>query len=102
MMFDDPKKELKRLEEELLKADVRDEEFEQFYQSIYEEFGPEMEETPAPAPVKKPQPKKSAYADAPRAVAPKKKKSLRGLVILVCLEAAGILAVIGWWMLKLL
>ena len=99
-MFDDPQKELKRLEEELLKYEVKDEEFENFYKDIFEEFGPVEEEAPvAPAPVKK---RKSTYADTPRAVAPKKQKGIRGLVITVCLEAVGIIAIIGWWALKFL
>ena len=38
-MFDDPKKELKRLEDELLAAEMTDEEFEDFYSEVYEEFG---------------------------------------------------------------
>ena len=99
-MFDDPQKELKRLEEQLLKQEMNDEEFERFYQAIYEEFGPADDEKPAAAPVK-PKPK-STYADAPRAVAPKKPKSIRGLVITVCLESAGIIAILGYWLMKFL
>lgn len=38
-MFDDPKKELKRLEDQLLAAEMSDEDFERFYDEIYEEFG---------------------------------------------------------------
>ena len=38
-MFDDPKKELKRLEEQLLAAEMHDDEFERFYDEIYAEFG---------------------------------------------------------------
>ena len=100
-MFDDPQKELKRLEEELLKLTDKDEKFERFYQEIYEEYGPTEEETTAPAekPVKKP---KRTYADAPRAVAPKKKKSVKGLVILVCVELAGIFGIVGYWLMRLL
>lgn len=96
-MFDDPQKELKRLEEQLLKTEEDD--FEQFYQKIYEEFGP-VEEPEQPAPMPK---KASAYADAPRAVAPKKKdKSVRRLLILICLECLGIAGVILWWVLRLI
>ena len=97
-MFDDPQKELKRLEEELLKEGMEDEEFERFYHDVFEEFGPGEEEQPAPAPVKKP---KSTYADTPRAVAPQKPKSVRGLVITVCLEAAGIVAIVAWWLMRI-
>lgn len=96
-MFDDPQKELKKLEEQLLKQEMNDEEFERFYRDIYEEFGPVNEEPVAP--VKK---KQSTYADAPRAVAPKKKKSVKGLVITVCLESVGILALVMWWVARLL
>ncbi len=100
-MFDDPQKELKRLEEELLKKSDKDEEFERFYKEIYEEFGPTKAEKPAAAPVKKPQPK-NTYADTPRAVAPKKKKSNKGLVITICVELVGIFGIIGYWLMRLL
>ena len=101
-MFDDPQKELKRLEEELLKLTEKDEKFEHFYQEIFEEYGPAEDEPAAPVakPVKKP---KSTYADAPRAVAPKKKKkSVKGLVILICVELAGIFGIVGYWLMRLL
>jgi hypothetical protein len=97
-MFDDPQKELKRLEEQLLKTE--DDDFEQFYQKIFEEFGP-VEEQEQPAAVQKK--KTSTYADIPRAVAPKKKgKGVRGLLILICLECLGIAGVILWWVLRLI
>ena len=103
-MFDDPKKELKRLEEELLKEEQPDDEFEKFYQEIYEEFGPaEGEEFTEAAPVRAAAPRASTYADTPRAVAPRKKdKSIRNLTVAVCLECAGILAIVLWWVLQLL
>ena len=102
-MFDDPQKELKRLEEQLLKDGMDDEEFEQFYHDIYEEFGPVEEEEPAnPKPAAAPRAKPSTYADTPRAVAPKKKKGYRGLMITICLECLGIAAVILWWILRIL
>ena len=100
-MFDDPQKELKRLEEELLKLTEKDEKFERFYQEIFDEYGPTEEApaaAPAPKPVKKP---KSTYADAPRAVAPKKKKSVKGLVITVCLESVGIIVLAAYWIMRL-
>ena len=34
-MFDDPKKELQRLEDELLKFEQKDDDFEKFYQDIF-------------------------------------------------------------------
>jgi len=104
-MFDDPQKELKKLEEQLLKQEMNDEEFERFYQGIFEEFGPGDEEAAAPAapqqPVRKVA-KPSTYADAPRAVAPKKKKGVKGLVITVCLESVGIIALVLYWVLQIL
>ena len=103
-MFDDPQKELKRLEEQLLKLEEKDDEFERFYQDIFAEFGAAEEDTqPVPAaPVKK----QSAYADTPRAVAPKKKKKkkkgVKGLVITVCLELLAIGGIVVYWLMRLL
>ena len=102
-MFDDPQKELKRLEEELLKNEMDDETFEQFYHDIVEEFGPGEEEEAPVARAVAPKKKTNAYADAPRAVAlPKKQKGVRGLVITICLELIGIAAVALWWITRLL
>ena len=104
-MFDDPQKELKRLEEELLKDEMNDDEFEQFYQDIFEEFGPvEEEEQPVRAQTAQPpKVKTSTYADAPREVAPKKQeKGIRGLKITICLECIGIIGVVLWWILRIL
>ena len=101
-MFDDPKKELQRLEEELLKHDQKDDEFEQFYQDIFREFG-EPEEARAVAPEeKKSAPRNMTYTDTPRAVAAAPKKSNKGLVILLLIEIAGILGVAGYWLMKFL
>jgi len=102
-MFDDPQKELKRLEEEMLKLTEKDVKFERFYQDIYKEFGPTQEETSAAPAAKQAKKVQRTYADAPRAVAPKKKKkSIKGLVITVCLELVGIFAIVGYWMMRLL
>jgi len=103
-MFDDPKKELQRLEEELLKHEQKDEEFERFYQDIFREFG-EPEEKRAVEPQKKRpanEPRNMTYADTPRAVAAEPKKSNKGLVILLLIEVAGILGVAGYWLMKFL
>ena len=102
-MFDDPKKELQRLEEELLKHEQKDEEFERFYQDIFREFG-ETEEHRAVAPQAKKanEPRNMTYADTPRAVAAEPKKSNKGLVILLLIEVAGILGVAGYWLMKFL
>ena len=103
-MFDDPKKELQRLEEELLKFEQKDDEFEQFYQDIFSEFGePEESRAAAPAPRKSANtPRNMTYTDVPRAVAAKPKKSNKGLVILLCIEIAGIAGIAGYWLMKLL
>ena len=101
-MFDDPKKELQRLEEELLKYEQKDDEFERFYRDIFNEFG-ETEEPRAVAPQqKKAAPRNMTYADTPRAVAAAPKKSNKGLVILLLIEIAGILGVVGYWLMKFL
>ena len=102
-MFDDPKKELQRLEDELLKFDHKDDEFEKFYQDIFLEFG-ETEEPRAVAPQAKKAnaPRNMTYADTPRAVAAEPRKSNKGLVILLLIELAGILGVAGYWLLKFL
>lgn len=39
-MFDNPNQELKQLEDQLLKAEMTDEEFDRFYDELYDEFGP--------------------------------------------------------------
>ena len=102
-MFDDPKKELQRLEDELLKFDQKDDDFEKFYQDIFLEFG-ETEEPRAVAPQAKKAnaPRNMTYADTPRAVAAEPRKSNKGLVILLLIELAGILGVAGYWLLKFL
>ena len=46
--------------------------------------------------------KQSAYADAPRAVAPKKKKGVKGLVITVCVELVAIGGIVAYWLMRLL
>ena len=103
-MFDDPKKELKRLEEELLKHDQKDDDFERFYQDIFREFGqPEETRAVAPeAPHKTAAPRNMTYADTPRAVAAAPKKSNKGLVTLLFVEIAGILGVAVYWLAKFL
>ena len=101
-MFDDPKKELQRLEEELLKHDQKDDEFEQFYQDIFREFGePEEERAVAPE-EKKSAPRNMTYTDTPRAVAAAPKKSNKGLVILACCETLGIVGIVAYWLLIIL
>ena len=104
-MFDDPKKELQRLEDELLKFEQKDDDFEKFYQDIFREFGePAEERAAAPAASEKEEdaPRNMTYADVPRAVAATPKKSNRDLLILLGVEIIGILGVAGYWLVKLL
>ena len=131
-MFDDPKKELERLEEELLAAEAPDDEFEQMYSEILEEFGEKepttdeeylrdmMTEPPVrnhangygTRPVQnrsasanpRPAVRPNVYEDtAARSVpAPKKSKVNRNLMIAICVECLGIAGVVVWWMLRLM
>ena len=109
-MFDDPKKELVRLEELLLEEE-KDEDFERFYSDIFAEFGADSEED-AEEPQQpsesrnaaaRPAPRKNTYSDTTRSVpAVKKDHSIRNLGILAILETAGIVALVLWWILRIL
>ena len=129
-MFDRPDRELQRLEEELLRSEMTDDEFETLYDEIYEEFGPEEEDFLADSPVnpvrirnyannygrteqpRNPAPRGYRTGTAPayggemddsRYVAkPGKEKSLTGLVITACLECLAIAGVVLWWLLRIL
>ena len=120
-MFDNPEEELKKLEEQLLAAENPEDDFESFYQDILQEFGtqeqkPAQKKTSAPKKqTKTTQPKKAAGKSAAKTTGKsagktpakkskkkKKKKSVKGLVITLCLESAGILALIVWWLMRLL
>ena len=108
-MFDDPKKELKKLEAQLLKEEEwLDKELEMAKALIGDEAAPKQKKKPvqnqpaqqtrktrgeAPA---KPVQKSKKEAPAP------KKKSNKGLVILACLETLGIVGIVAYWMLFLL
>ena len=106
-MFDNPNEELKKLEQQLLAVEETDDDFNVMYQDLLREYGPE-----ANAPVTKPvqEPKKTTAKSTgngknkkPSAKkGKKKKKSNKGLVITLCLECAGIVAVILWWILRIL
>ena len=45
-MFDNPNEELKKLEDQLLAVEKKDEDFESFYNDILREFGPVNENQP--------------------------------------------------------
>ena len=111
-MFDDPKKELRALEGQLLAAEERQEaamldekEFEALYNEIRAEFAPRNE-----PPVRNyangygrayaPGPRPAAPAPAP-APAPKRKGS-KGLGFIIFLEFVALAAVGGFWALYLL
>ena len=116
-MFDNPKKELEALEEQLLQHEAW---FEKELESAKRMIGqapqnppkkqqsaagmPKAPKTPAePAPKKQP----SAAAGMPKAPKPPakpapKKKSVKGLLILASLEFLGILGLAGYWVLVLL
>ena len=125
-MFDDPKKDLKWLQEQLLAEELReeedredtreqsdedwfgdqelwlDEELEEARELLEEPRRPfdydAQDEDDAPA----------VYADPPKKgkakkeKKPKKEKGIGGLVFLACLEVIGIAAVLVWWALWLL
>jgi len=141
-MFDDPKKELKRLEDQLLAAEMTDEEFEEFYSEVFEEFGeqkPQQRNMPEYLPADQPQqilrnyangygtknvtgrpqapdpvqgnnrsavpqaPAGNTYTDKVRPAPPvKKDKSIQRLVIAAVLLSLGIVAVVLWWVIRLL
>ncbi len=113
-MFDNPNEELKKLEAQLLAAeDSGNDNFEVFYRGILEEFGPEQEAA-------KKQKQTSAHKKSPQSATgnskksgkkgtkkgskkhSKKDKSIQGLVITLCVECAGIVAVLLWWVLRFL
>ena len=111
-MFDDPKKELRALEGQLLAAEERQEaamldekEFETLYNEIRAEFAPRNE-----PPVRNyangygracaPAPRAAAPAPAP-APAPKRRGN-KGLGFILFLEFVSIIAVLGFWALHLL
>ena len=114
-MFDDPKKALELLEEELQTIEKTDDAFERFYSELYEEFGPKAaeEETPEdlledvpvrriPGPYDNKKASRSDYADH-RTVQPvRKHKSNAPLVLLIILECLGIAGVVAWWVMRLL
>ena len=114
-MFDDPNKELKALEGQLLATEksqdnamLDEKEFETLYNEIRSEFTPRVEEppirnfangygrtyTPAPQP---------AYRPAPAPVHKKhKQKGNGGLGFLLFLELVAITVVLGFWALYLM
>ena len=122
-MFDDPKKDLKWLEQQLLAVEAPQEEDieleEWLDDEIFSEEDPleaELQEARAllgDIPARQHRQSEDEAASAiPVAPAPrpqskskekqKKEKGVGGLVFLACLETLGIIAVLLWWMIWLL
>ncbi len=114
-MFDNPNEELKKLEDQLLAVEAPTDDFESFYSDILKEFGPDAAAPAArkPAAQKTSGQKQSASGHtkktsgksskkAGKKSGKKKKKGIKGLVITLCLESAGIIAIIAWWVLRIL
>ena len=108
-MFDNPKEELKKLEEQLLAVESSGEDFDAFYDDILKEFGPDSapskqrstssQKNPSAKPSAS---KKTAATGKSKKKSRKKKKGIKGLVITLCLETAGIVGLILWWVLRIL
>lgn len=113
-MFENPKDDLQELEKHLHNLDNKDEDFEDFYAKIFDEFGdktPSEEDTIkellAEHPPRKVQPSgkgKVTYADnkQKQAESVKKDKSIPALTVLIVVELLGIVGVAAWWILHLL
>ena len=125
-MFDNPRRELEWLEEELLAAEeeeVPEEDDEEYYDEDFLSDGshqdPEddwLEDVEAllepDEPERRPRRRKNPAVDFPRAVYDDEEldesaavfdndpppKGIGGLVFLAILEVLGILAVVGWWL----
>ena len=111
-MFDNPNEELKKLENQLLAAEEQSkDDFESFYSDILNEFGPATR----PAAIqsseskqKKPsqsgaaKPKTSGQKKGKKGNSKKLKKQIRALTVILGLETAGVIAIIMWWVLRLL
>jgi len=114
-MFDDPNKQLKWMEAELLAAEAPeepaetgdDEDLMQRVDALINETPPQRynpamdfsrmvyaDEEPVTNREKKTRAGKAAAAAAE---IPRKNTKIKGLVFLALLETAGILAIIGWW-----
>lgn len=105
-MFDDPKKELEQLEKQLIRAELPEEaenvdDFEELYDMLREKLSPEESDDiyydDPDAPVLSDE---DFYRDY--AVRPPEKENLTGLVVTACLLSLGIVAVVLWWLVKLL
>ena len=98
-MFDDPKKELRELEGQLLAAETKDEETGEFYG---------IPEDPSDPPIRnfangygRAVPSRPPVTDPVLPEEPQKKEP-RGLVILACAECVAIAAVAVYWFIRFL
>ena len=105
-MFDDPRKSLHRIEDELLDEELEDilyggRDNEEEYEDEYEEEEEEYEEPPRRRrrrQKRKLRPVEYEDDDEDRYMILPKKKGIKGLVFLAALETIAILAVLGWWL----
>ena len=91
---------------------MTDEEFEAFYEELFEEFGDAPVNSPKAAPPAGKQRYQGHSAPAyggslgerkqVKTQAPRKQKGVKGLVICACLECLGIVGVVLWWLLRIL
>ena len=88
-MFDDPKKELKRLEEQLLAAEEE--------QWAEDAFLPEEEERTEPEYALPEEPEEPPVPEEEASVKPSLRVSI--LVAALLLEVAALLGVLAWWLL---
>ncbi|MBQ7801012.1 MAG: hypothetical protein IJ375_01665 [Oscillospiraceae bacterium] len=104
-MIDEPNKNAQ--------SKMTDEEFEQFYGELFDEFGPGAEEQKAEnvtanAQAAQPRHYQTGHTpyggnlDAEPIAAAPRQKGIKGLVICACLECLGIVAIVAWWALKIL
>ena len=108
-MFDDPKKKLQELEEQLLAAEEHDEEFQKIYAEVLAEFGPGGTDEAEP-PIRNfangyggdfpSQPQKPVETISEEQ--PAKKERFGFLVFLFCLECLAIGGVAAFWLINTL
>ena len=125
-MFDNPQEQLKELEDQLLAAEQpKDEKFERLYAELLEEYGPEQQQpqddmvyrnyansygtqtaqpqsAPQSTPVQRtaPQPAAESYSDAHTEFSPN--RSIKRLIIAICIELLAIAGLAAWWALRIL
>ena len=115
-MFDNPKKELERLEQQLLAAEMDEpmEETEEVFDDLYDEINDEFSEEAFYGEDEDSYDdlygraagfdadEEAYYMDEDRYAAPPKQKGFRGLVIFALAQAILIIALVTWWLGRLL